>query len=259
MEREFTGWDDPLARLRDALDGDELALYCQPILSLEAAGGYPMAEILVRMREEEQAMLPPGEFLPVYEHYGMMPQLDRWIVRHVLQHLARGGTYARFSINLSGQTLRDAGFPEYVAGQARESGVPADALVFEIDEPDMMAQAPAVSAFAAAIKRVGCGMLFDGFGRRSISFAPLKAMRFDYVKVDGSISRQVLRSKLAASRMSAVARVGRAIGVGVIAECIEDPETLAEVRAAGAQYAQGFGIALPRPVGEPREQGGRGS
>jgi EAL domain-containing protein (putative c-di-GMP-specific phosphodiesterase class I) len=248
MEREFTGWADPAARLRSALESDELELYCQPVLSLGVAGGYPMAEILVRLREEEEAMLPPGEFLPVFEHYGMMPQLDRWIVRHALAHLAAGDGIARFSINLSGQTLQDTTFPEFVVAQLRKARLPPGAVIFEIDETDMIERVRPATAFAEEIKRAGCGLLFDGFGRRSVSFTPLKALRFDYVKVDGVIVRNMLRSKAAASKMNAVARVGETIGVGVVAECVEDPETLAAAKAAGAHYAQGFGIARPRPI-----------
>ncbi len=257
MEQEFTGWTDPVARLHSALEANELELYCQPILSLGAAGGNPMAEILVRLREEEQAMLPPGEFLPVYEHYGLMPQLDRWIVRRALGFLAKGSSIPRFSINLSGQTLLDKTFPDFVIAQLAESGVAADALVFEVDETDTIERMPAVEAFSAAVKPVGCGLLFDGFGRRSISFAPLKSLRFDFVKVDGAIVRQMLKSSIASTKMSAVARVGEIVGIGVIAECVEDPETLAAVRAAGAHYAQGFGIALPQPVLKVGKSDGR--
>ena len=83
MSHELAGWSDPLARLREALERDELQLYCQPILSLGPKGGFTMAEVLVRLREEEAAMLPPGEFLPVFEHYGMMPELDRWIASEI--------------------------------------------------------------------------------------------------------------------------------------------------------------------------------
>ena len=86
----LAGWDNPIARLGQALEKDEFSLYCQPILALQGAERYPMGEVLVRMREEERAMLPPGEFLPVFEHYYMMPQLDRWVVSHVVKHLARG-------------------------------------------------------------------------------------------------------------------------------------------------------------------------
>lgn len=257
MDRELMGWDDPVARLRAALDNDELELYCQPILSLARAGGYPMGEILVRLREEEQAMLPPGDFLPVFEHYEMMPELDRWVVRHTLSHLAAGAGPPRFSINVSGLTLHDEGFPAFVAAGLASSGVVGAALVFEIEETDMIERAEAVAVFARAMRDVGCSLLFDGFGRLSVSFAPLKALGFRFVKVDGAIIRQLTRSKVALSKMNAVVKVGNEIGVGVIAECIEDDDTLKLIRSIGAGFAQGFGIARPEPISRVAAQHGR--
>lgn len=248
MDRELIGWADPVARLHAALDRDELELYCQPILALKGAGGYPLGEILVRLREEEQAMLPPGEFLPAFEHYEMMPELDRWVVEHALRQLRAKARIPRLTINVSSQTLRDKRFPQYVGTALAAAGVPGASLVFEIEEADMLERTEAVAAFARAMKELGCGLLFDGFGRRSVSFAPLKTLGFDFVKVDGVIIRQLARSKVAASKMNAIVRVGEAIRVGVIAECIEDDDTLGLVTFAGAAFAQGFGIARPQPV-----------
>src|SRR3990170_2418524 len=137
---ELTGWANPLARLREALEKNEFALYCQPVAALQAGGErFPMAEVLVRMREEERALLPPGDFLPVFEHYRMMPQLDRWVLRHTVEQLARGSRLARFTINVSGQTLKDAKFPAFAVAELRAAGVAMDAVMFEIDESDVLA------------------------------------------------------------------------------------------------------------------------
>lgn len=257
MDRELMGWDDPVARLRAALDEDELVLYCQPILTLALPGGYSMGEVLVRLREEEQAMLPPGDFLPVFEHYRMLPELDRWVVRHALRQLAAGPSLPRYCVNVSGPTLHDEGFPAFVAEQLADTGVAGEALIFEIEEADMIERADAVAGFAKAVQRAGCRISFDGFGRRSVSFAPLKALGFAFVKVDGAVIRQLTRSKVALSKMNAVVKVGKEIGVGVIAECIEDDDTLALVRSIGAGYAQGFGIARPQPVTQSAARDGR--
>ena len=105
MDSELAGWSDPVQRLRDAIERDEFALFCQPIVQFVGDERYPMAEVLVRLREEERALLPPGEFLPVFEHYKMMPQLDRWVVRHTIKRLQQGSRIPRFTVNLSGQTL----------------------------------------------------------------------------------------------------------------------------------------------------------
>jgi EAL domain-containing protein (putative c-di-GMP-specific phosphodiesterase class I) len=250
MSRELTGWSDPFARLRQALDRDELQLYCQPILSLRAPGGFVMAEVLVRLREEEARMLPPGDFLPVFEHYGMMPELDRWVVSHVVRCVAdaQPGGFRSLSINISVQTIGDPEFPGFVAAELRGMKVPPAALTFEIEESSVLARTESASQFAAALKSEGCKVAIDGFGQRSVSFTPLKTLRVDFVKVDGSIVRNLLRSSVAEHKLKAVVRVGETIGVGVIAECVEETDILARLKALNVGYAQGFGIARPAPI-----------
>jgi len=252
MSQELTGWRDPSARLRQALDLDELQLYCQPILSLHPPGGFAMAEVLVRLREEETLMLPPGDFLPVFEHYGMMPELDRWVVSHVLRWLAGGrpGGFRSFSVNVSVQTIGDQDFPAFVAAELRSTRIAPAALTFEIEEASVLARTASAAGFAAAMKAAGCKVAIDGFGQRSVSFAPLKSLRVDYVKVDGSIVRNLLRSGVAEQKLKAIVRVGEAIGVGVIAECVEDADILARLKLLNVGFAQGFGIARPAPIAQ---------
>src|SRR5437764_15332977 len=107
VDSELAGWSDPVQRLRDAVERDEFTLFCQPILQFAGDERYPMAEVLVRLHEEERALLPPGDFLPVFEHFRMMAQLDRWVVRHTIKRLAGKSRIARFTVNLSGQALED--------------------------------------------------------------------------------------------------------------------------------------------------------
>ena len=248
MDHELTGWGDLTERLQRALQHDELLLFAQPIESLRERGTFPMAETLVRLREEEAAMLPPGAFLPVFEHCGMMPELDRWVIHRVIAALGRGSRVPRFSINISAQTLGDAGFSHALAKDLERAGVNPDALVFEIDENDLLARPDAAARFSAAVKAIGCRLLFDGFGRRSVSFEPLKTLRVDYVKVDGVIIRKLASSDVARSKLNAIARVGEVIGVGVIGECVEDENVISLLMTAGVGYAQGFGISVPQAI-----------
>lgn len=248
MDQQLTGWGDPLARLQTALDKDELTLFCQPIRALVGPPGYPMAEILVRLREEESALLPPGEFLPIFEHYRMMPQLDRWVVRMSAKRLASGSKVPRFTINVSGQTLEDQDFPLYVRGEIKSARIPAASLMFEIDEPDALAALESAARFALDMKAVGCGLLIDGFGRRAASFAPLKTLRVDFLKVDGSITRRILTSETANNKLKAMVRVSEATGIGVVAECVEEQDILLRVKALGVGYVQGFGVYRPQPL-----------
>ena len=248
ISARLAGWREPGERLREALARDELALYCQPIAAFSGAVRFPMAEVLVRLREEEKALLPPGEFLPVFEECGLMPELDRWVVRHVVAHIVSGSRMPRFSINVSTQTLNDATFPVAVATELMSSGVPGTALLFEIGEADCLAHLEPVLRFATAIRAVGCGLMVDGFGRRSSSLAPLKSLRPDYVKVDGAIVRQLLSAPAAEARLTTVLRAGEAMRFEVIAETVEEQDILTRLKALGVGYAQGFGILRPHPI-----------
>ena len=245
---ELVGWPQPLARLSEALERNEFALYCQPIVAFAGEARYPMAEVLVRMREEERALLPPGEFLPVFEHYRMMPQLDRWVVRHVVEHLARGSRLPRFTVNVSGQTLQDPEFATFAAAQLRTAGLPMDAVLFEIDESDVLGQVHTAERFATAVRAYGGGVLIDGFSRRAVSFAPFRALRAQFVKVDGTVVRRVLAHEPSQTKLRAVVRVAQTLGIGVVAECVEEQGVLARIKALDVGFAQGFGVIQPRPL-----------
>lgn len=248
MDRQLVGWDDPVARLRRALERNELVAYAQPVVALRGPVPVAFAEVLVRLREEERALLPPGEFLPVFEHFGMMRHLDAWVVRRAIDRLARGARVPRLSINVSDQTLDDAEFASFIAAELQRAGVKADALVFELDEKDVLARPAVAAQFAVSLREIGCRTLIDGFGRRAVSFAPLTALRVDYVKVDGVIVRKLGSSDMARSKLNAIVLVGDATGVAVIGESVESPEPLAQLKAAGVGYAQGFGLQPPAPL-----------
>ena len=234
--------------MRGAIENNEFELYCQPILQFAGDERYPMAEVLVRLREEERALLPPGEFLPVFEHFRMMPHLDRWVVRHTVKRLAQGSRIARFTVNLSGQTIEDPEFGRFVAAQLASNQVAPSRLLFEIDEGDTLARLEAAELFASQMKAVGTPLLIDGFGRRAVSFTPVKALGVQFVKVDGRITRKVLASEGARGKLNAILRVGERLGFGVVAECVEDQDILLRLKAMGVGYAQGFGIYQPHPI-----------
>jgi len=248
---DFVGWRQPEQRLREALAKDELQLYVQPIMALPE-NRFAMAEVLVRLREEEAMLLPPGEFLPTFEHYGMMPELDRWVVSRIAQRVARHGqgAFRRYSINVSEQTLKQADMPGFLLQTLEKLKVRADALCFEIDESDMLARLAAAARFAAAVRSLGCKVAVDGFGRRATSFAPLKTLRVDYIKVDGAITRNILRSDNALNKLQTILRVGKALNAGIVAEFVEQADILDRLRQLGVGYAQGFGIARPAPIEE---------
>lgn len=244
----LTGWENPAKRLRDALDHDHFRLYGQPVMPVSPPGTPAFAEVLLRLSEEEERMLPPGDFLPAFEHYGMMAELDRWVLRNALRRLEAGGAVPRLSLNISSQTLQEETFVPFVAVQLRLSGVDPAALIFEIDENDVVDRREACERFAAGVKMLGCGVLLDGFARRSVSFEPLKALVADYVKVDGGIVRAAAVSASAQAKLRAIARVGQITGVKIVAECVEEEPVRATLAQLGVPLMQGFGVARPSPL-----------
>jgi EAL domain-containing protein (putative c-di-GMP-specific phosphodiesterase class I) len=252
MDGELAGWSEPAERLRQALLKDELTLFCQPIAALDmsrpGAVRFPMAEVLVRLREEEKALLPPGDFLPAFEHYRLMPDLDRWVVRELIRHIVRGLPVQRFAVNVSSQTLEDVGFAKAVALELVSAGVPGTSLLFEIAEGDTIARLEQAIKFSTAIRAVGCGLMVDGFGRRSATFMALKSLRPDFVKIDGVITRKIVAAPAAEAKLKAVLRVGEVMGFQCIAEMVEEQEVLTRLQALGVGFAQGFGIRPPHAI-----------
>ncbi len=248
LNQDFMGWDDPPERLLRALERDELVLYAQPIVALRAEQTFPMAEVLVRLQDDDAIFLPPGGFLPLFEHFRLLPQLDRWVVRQSVARLARSPRVARLCINISTQTLSDLEFvPELVSELTRSKVSPAS-LVIEISEHDVLERPDVVNAFFASLRAAGCQLAIDGFGRRSVSLSALTTMRPDFVKVDGGIVRSLHLGQSSRKKLGAMVNLAKAVGFELIAEGVETQETLAHLREAGVDYAQGFGIQVPAPI-----------
>jgi EAL domain-containing protein (putative c-di-GMP-specific phosphodiesterase class I) len=247
-EQPQFAWNDTPTRLRKALKQDEFVLFCQPILALRGAGGFALAEVLIRQHEEEKALLPPGEFLPLFEEHQMLPLLDRWVLVRVLQRLGAGCRVPRLAINVAGQTLLDEEFPGFFAESVKRSKIPPASIVFEIEENDLVGRPQAVKRFAERIRASGGGLAVSGFGRRLDSFEALEALRPDFVKVDGSITLKITKSLTSEGMLKAVLRMAASLRIGVVAECVEEQDVLLRLGALGVGYAQGFGVATPRPL-----------
>ena len=248
LERQLTGWKDPPARLMQALEQNELELFAQPILAIRKPGGIAMAEVLVRLREEEEALLPPGMFLPVFEYCGMMHELDRWVARRAVARLARGLRVPCLSINISAQTLGDTEFVPLIAAELARAKVSPSSLAFEISEQDMVDRPASAQEFANSARKMGCRIVLDSFGRNAASLKPLRRLRVNYVKIDGVIVRGLHTSQLARNKLKAIIEVGEAAQVQLIGECVETDEALAHLKAQGVPYAQGFRIRPPVPI-----------
>lgn len=242
--------DEPLARLRHALSESAFDLHCQPIAALAGlVRAYPMGEVLIRLREEEQAMLPPGEFLPVLEHYGLMPQLDRWVLREALRRLAIGSRIPRLALNIASQTLADPGFPEFAAAELAAARVPGSCVLFEVEERDAMAMPDSVARFAALAGSLGAGLAIAGFGSTPDALQLLVHVPgVSAVKLHGAFTRALLASGAPPRLFERCLRESASRGIATVAESVEDEAALPRLRALGVRYAQGFAVYRPQPL-----------
>jgi EAL domain-containing protein (putative c-di-GMP-specific phosphodiesterase class I) len=241
-------WDEPRARLDRALAESHFALLRQAIVRLAPEAGEPaFHEILLRLEEDEGNLLPPGSFFPVAERFGMMEEIDRWVVRAVVARCREAGAgpgapRARYAVNLSQASVRSADFARFVQDQLVEQYVDGAALCFEVAEHDFSQCPEDAARLIGELKPLGCRFTADAFGSVKGSFATLKGLAFDYVKVDGVLVLNLLRHTSARLKVSAIAEVCRKAGMRSIAEFVEDEATLAALREIGVDYAQGFGV-----------------
>lgn len=252
-----TGLPNVRERMLAAIEHDEFALYCQAIAPL-AAGALQAGhfEILIRLIEEESNLIPPGAFLPLADEQGLLPQLDRWVVSHLLRHLIRARVagspqgQSLYFINIAAATLCDQDFPAYVAQQLQATGVPGDAICFEIVNKDLIDNPQDAEHFMRAMRQAKCRIALSGFGRDRVSVALLKSLPLDFVKIDGSLVLAMPRDPVAHAKVMTIHRVAREQGIATIAEMVEDAATEALLRDMDVDYAQGFGISQPRPLGD---------
>jgi EAL domain-containing protein (putative c-di-GMP-specific phosphodiesterase class I)/PAS domain-containing protein len=255
LTEELAGWGDPRERIRQAIQSDGFALYAQDIVALRTdAAPKLMHELLIRMRDEEQNLVPPGTFLPIAERFDMMPAIDRFVVRKAIAaraaaaRLSANATdYPLLCINLARASIEDRSFPEFVVRALEQTGTPGQALCFEIADSDAIACLPEASRFAHVLKPLGCRFTLDGFGRSGVGFDHVKSLPLDFLKIDGSIILQIVRVPEALSKVRAIQRVCKVIGIRTVAEMVESDECQESLRAVDVDYVQGFGIAKPRP------------
>ncbi len=241
-----------LSRLHDALAADRFELFGQPILA--AASGEPRHfEILVALRDREGRRVPPDIFIPAAERYNLMPAIDRWVVRTIFARMPRawwerdGG--ACF-INLSGTSLVDETFLRFVEEQLARHRVPPTAVCFEITETAAIANLTEATRFMQRLKELGCRFALDDFGSGLSSFAHLRALPVDFLKIDGAFVRDIESDPVDYAMVEAINRIGHLLGLETIAEYVESDAILARVAALGVDLVQGFALGRPRPVAD---------
>ena len=245
------------SRIMAAIEKGEFRLFCQLISPLAVnSGATEHYEILVRLMEEEEGMMPPGEFFPLAEKYGLMPHLDRWVVQHVAECVSRQNSpdekrdRPMFFINMSAATIGDPGFPEFLQLTLLEHGVPGAALCFEIPNSELASRTSVVAEFARRVRQCGCRVALSGFGRDRILFDLIRGFQVEFLKIDGGLIFNMHRDPADLAKITTINRVAKNIGVKTVAELVESEESIAKLREIGIDFAQGFGISRPRPLAE---------
>jgi len=243
-----------VARLTRAVEDDRFVLYTQPIVSLGGCSSDVGQEVLLRLLGDEGELIPPGVFIPAAERYHLMSKIDRWVVgttlRWLAAHLGQPGLAACYSINLSGQSLSDEQLLRFIGEQLDASGIPPDRICFEITETAAVASLGEAMRFMSALRQRGCRFSLDDFGSGWSSFSYLKNLPVDFIKIDGDFVRHIAVDALDQAIVGSINQIGHAIGLKTIAEFAETSEVLERLRALGVDYAQGFGVAEPRPIDE---------
>ena len=247
-----TGEIQWLQRLQSALKENRFHLYHQVIVGAHGEETGPAMEVLVRLEDEAGNELPPSDFLRAAERYRLMGLVDRWVVQTTLAALGRGAIQVQanrsVAINISGQTLADLQFLEFVVECFDSTGALPTQVCFEITENAVIANLEHARRFVGVLHGMGCQFALDDFGSGVGSFSNLKNLPLDYLKIDGSFMRNLGRDTVNQAMVTAMIRLARTLNFKVIAEQVEDTAAVEAARKMGVDYLQGYAIGRPQPL-----------
>jgi diguanylate cyclase (GGDEF)-like protein len=255
----YTGSNDAAARrrtemewahrLRWALEEDRLRLFYQEVQPLAELSGGSQLEVLLRLADEQNRIVPPGAFIPAAERYGLMPAIDRWVIQTTLANFDRlhpeGRGLRQAAINLSGASLEDESLADMILSLLQRHGVDPQRLCFEITETVAVRNLAQVSRVVNQLRRVGCCVALDDFGAGMSSFGYLKNLPVDIIKIDGSFVQDLLSDPMSYAIVRAVTDIGHQRGMKVTAEWVDSEEVIRALAELGVDHAQGYAIHRP--------------
>lgn len=245
---------DAVLAINRALAEDSFVLYYQSIIPIqsELAQDGIRCEVLVRMLDESGKIVLPKDFISCAERYNLMPEIDRWVIRHLFANLHKKRKenlpYSMYAVNLSGTSLTDENFLNFVVEQFHQYAISPELICFEITETAAILNLENACQFVMTLRSMGCRFALDDFGSGQSSFTYLKNLPVDYVKIDGTFVRDILSSRVDSAMVEAVHRVGQTLGIQTVAEYVESKEILNKLKEMGIHYAQGYGIHIPEKL-----------
>ncbi len=242
-----------LAQIENALHAERFELFLQPICSLREDEGMAHYEVLLRLRTLDGSLLEPKAFLRTAADCQLMPAIDRWVVRTLLVWLVNNRKLwtrvpAVFSINLAPQSMTDANFVGYVESCVIKSGLPPQALCFEITERFASSGNISVAESMRRLEALGCEVALDDFGGHAPSYEYLRTVPAHYFKIDSALVGAAPTDRVARAMISAIVRMAGDLGVQTVAESVELDAELQAVRSLGVDFAQGFLLGKPRSL-----------
>jgi diguanylate cyclase (GGDEF)-like protein len=241
------------AQLRDALRTDRFRLDLQPILPLQNVRKNPHFELLLRMIADDGHSIPPEKFLSAAARYQLLPAIDRWVVEHAVHTLSEHASLLRehsicFTINLSGQSIAQPDFADFVEHAIRNCGMPSESFCFELTETAAVANMGRAETFMERLRAIGCQFALDDFGTGFSSLAYLKALPVTMLKIDGSFVRDVIVDPRSQSMVRAIAQLAQTMCMETVAEYVETDEIRRRITSLGVDYGQGFCLGKPQPL-----------
>lgn len=239
-----------ITRINRALDENSLKLRCQKIMPLhDGPGALPHFEVLLTVIDEQGEHQPPADFIKVAEDYSRMGAVDRWVIEAVLrwmmEHRHQMHLFGGFSINLSGHSMNDDSFLDYLFDALVRYQVPRDKLIFEITETTAVSNLEDAADFINEMRSIGCRFSLDDFGVGQSSYSYLKRLPVDFIKIDGTFVRDITRSDVDFALVRSITEMGHYLNKQVIAEYVAQEDILETVSAIGVDYAQGHVYGLP--------------
>jgi diguanylate cyclase (GGDEF)-like protein/PAS domain S-box-containing protein len=238
-------------RIRTALQEESFTLYSQPILDL-ATSEVSQQEILLRMTDRDGGPLLPGAFLGPAERFGLIQEIDRWVVREAIRAVGSNGSGMPIEINISARSIGDHNLITEIDRGLNETGADPERLIFEITESSAISNMEEARTFAKTLRILGCRFALDDFGAGFGSFFYLKYLPLDYIKIDGDFIRELTHNSTDQVLVKAIVQVAEGLGMQTIAEAVENQQTLDLLNEYGVDYAQGFHIGRPKPLPDIR-------
>ncbi|MEH2085704.1 EAL domain-containing protein [Nostoc sp.] len=240
------------SRISHALKSDWFCLYVQRIASITSVaqnGDY--YEVLLRLHDEQGNLVLPMTFIPAAERYDLMHLIDRWVIQTLFRNWIRvvGDKQSIYAINLSGSSINDDEFIDFLYKQFTLHSISPQCICFEITETVAIANLSKARKFIQSLQQMGCRFALDDFGVGMSSFAYLKSLPVDYLKIDGSFIRNIIENPVDNAIVTAITHISSVMGIKTIAEFVENDAILERITALGIDYAQGYGIGMPRPLG----------